>query len=173
MQKRRGLVSLSSQQVTSVHASTRKRGLSESDADSILSESESSGLSSPRNEAENSGAVKSLGDITAEVPSPENEIQTTGDLSQKIETVEASQIKEMDSAKSRFKGKGKGKSEKSDEDRFKKMKLKGSEKEILVDMSRVQKYVDYDSAGVMSYQDEVKQAKGNFRQQSMADYSDL
>lgn len=69
----------------------------------------------------------------------------------------------------------KGKVDISDETRFKKMRIKGVDREILVDMTRVQKYVDYDSVGVQSLQAEIESAKGNFRgqQHAVADYSDL
>jgi flagellar motor protein MotB len=61
----------------------------------------------------------------------------------------------------------------SDETRWQKMKVVGSEKEVMVDLTRIQKYVDYDSTTVQSFQSEVQSAKGSFRQQAMADYSDL
>ena len=67
----------------------------------------------------------------------------------------------------------KGKRDTSDETRWQKMKVVGSEKEVMVDLTRVQKYVDYDSSTVQAFQTEVKSAKGNFRQQALADYSDL
>jgi hypothetical protein len=52
------------------------------------------------------------------------------------------------------------------------MKIKGSDKEMLVDMSRVQKYVDLDSVGLTAAVKDVQEVQGNFRQQ-LADYSDL
>jgi hypothetical protein len=67
----------------------------------------------------------------------------------------------------------KGKRDMSDETRWQKMKVVGSEQEVMVDLTRVQKYVDYDSSTVQAFQSEVQSAKGNFRQQALADYSDL
>ena len=61
----------------------------------------------------------------------------------------------------------------SDETRWQKMKVVGSEQEVMVDLTRVQKYVDYDSSTVQAFQSEVQSAKGNYRQQALADYSDL
>jgi hypothetical protein len=61
----------------------------------------------------------------------------------------------------------------SDETRWQKLKVVGSEQEVMVDLTRVQKYVDYDSSTVRAFQSEVQSAKGNFRQQALADYSDL
>jgi len=67
----------------------------------------------------------------------------------------------------------KGKRDMSDETRWQKLKVVGSEQEVMVDLTRVQKYVDYDSSTVRAFQSEVQSAKGNFRQQALADYSDL
>jgi hypothetical protein len=67
----------------------------------------------------------------------------------------------------------KGKRDMSDETRWQKLKVVGSEEEVMVDLTRVQKYVDYDSSTVQAFQSEVQSAKGNFRQQALADYSDL
>ena len=61
----------------------------------------------------------------------------------------------------------------SDETRWQKMKVVGSEQEVMVDLTRVQKYVDYDSSSFQAFQAEVQSAKGNYRQQALADYSDL
>ena len=75
--------------------------------------------------------------------------------------------------KGKGKGKSKGKADYSDESKWKKIRVRGSEEELTVAVSSIQKYVDHDAAGVASFQKEVEAAKGNYRQQATADYSDL
>lgn len=171
MQRRRGIVSQSSDQVDTLHASARQRDFLDSDSDSGFSSSESS----------ISGDSVERGMKSAELPAEETGRGAAGGetdksaLPAKINEGSEPPITEAEGLCARKKpnSKRKGKSEKSDEERWKKMKLKGSDNEILVDVKRLQKYVDFDSAGITSFQEEVKQAKGNFRQQAMTDYSDL
>lgn len=171
MQRRRGIVSQSSDQVDTLHASARQRDFLDSDSDSGFSSSESSisvdsverGMKSAELPAEETGKGAAGGETDKSA------------LPAKIDEGSEPPTTEADGLRARRKpnSKRKGKSEKSDEERWKKMKLKGSDNEILVDVTRLQKYVDFDSAGITSFQEEVKQAKGNFRQQAMTDYSDL
>lgn len=171
MQRRRGIVSQSSDQVDTLHGSTRTRDFLDSDSDSGFSSSESS----------ISAASVARGMKSAEIPAEESEKGTVGRETDetappgKVDKGSEPPTSDADGLSSRRKpnSKRKGKSEKSDEERWKKMKLKGSDNEILVDVTRLQKYVDFDSAGITSFQEEVKQAKGNFREQAMTDYTDL
>ena len=166
MQKRRGLVSHSDPPVTREHAPKYKRRAEKSDSESDLSSSESSGFSSSESESES--ATKPA---EADPAQGSGGFTVGGDAAQETPADRAVNPSSGGGAK-KGKGKQKAKPDYSDETRWKKMKLQGSEKDVMVDMTRLQKYVDLDTVGVSSYQDEIKQAKGNFRQQ-MADYSDL
>ena len=161
MQRRRGLVSQPIPAKIPAHGEDRKRGRFESDLDSVSSDS--SGLSSGLSELEAEFRAKS-NEPSATEPEPEN----SGGLVEITEHPESPR-----------QGKGKAKpprrKEKKPDDndtRWQKMKIKGSDKEMLVDMSRVQKYVDLDSVGLTAAVKDVQEVQGNFRQQ-LADYSDL
>jgi hypothetical protein len=158
MQRRRGLVT----QVKGgpvEHATAKKRERSRSGSDLSEASSVSSGLSS------------GLSDLEAEIGRQDKKEGAD-------EKPQEDTFREPESPRSKLLGaqkRARPKKEKvqlTEEDRWQKMKIKGSDKEMLVDMSRVQKYVDLDSAGLQSFQTEVQQVKGNFRQQ-LADYSDL
>ena len=161
MQRRRGLV-------TQVKPLTPDETLSSMKRDRSLSDSEVSVVSSA-----SSALSSGLSDLEAEVKAKQDQANESV-----AKPDGALNLDHPDSPRSKRLGTKKGprpkkdKPDLTDETRFQKMKVKGSEKEILVDMTRVQKYVDLDSAGVKSFQSEVQQAKGNFRQQ-LADYSDL
>ena len=167
MMKRRGLVSKSAPEPKSPHAAGTKRERAESDLESMLSSSESSGFSSSLSDVEdnqtkthdiansNTGDVVNGTEIGTDAQS--SDLRASGD----------------NKAAEGPKGKKKQKPDYTDETKWQKVKLKGSEKEVMIDKSRLQTYVDFDSAGVTSFQNEVKQAQGNFRQQALADYSDL
>lgn len=167
MMKRRGLVSKSAPEPKSPHAAGTKRDRAECDLESIVSSSESSGFSS------------SLSDVE------DNQTKThdlakanTGDVelgTEKVTDAPSSNPKAVSDSKPAKgpKGKKKQKPDYTDETKWQKVKLKGSEKQVMIDKSRLQTYIDFDSAGVTSFQNEVKQAQGNFRQQALADYSDL
>ena len=172
MQRKRGLISPSSQHASSVHASDRSRKHDDSDVDDLLSSSDSSSFSSHSKQPETSvtAPTESVRDSRGnEFDSAVHIDDTSHEAPPQAHQIES--LTEKVSAKKHVKRKGK--SDASGEDRFKKMKLKGSDAEILVDMTRVQKYIDHDSAVISSYQEEVNQARGDFRKQSVADYSDL
>ena len=166
MLKRRGLVSQSSH-TAKPHASTDKRDRSGSESDSSLSSSLSSGFSC--SDPETAKPAQS-DELDKSQPPHSEEAHTTTEI---VPEDGLDRPEEGSKLRKGGKTKKKEKPDYSDENRWKKMKIHGSEKEIMVDMTRVQKYVDHDSAGVTSVQQEVQQAKGNFRQQQMADYSDL
>ena len=161
MHRRRGLVTQAGQSNAGLHALDRKRDRSGSDSGLSDSSSVSSALSS------------GLSELEAEVKQREQEKQKAIEPEAKQDVIDdpgspRSKLRE----ERRKRNPKKEKQTLTDETRWQKMKLKGSDKELLVDMSRVQKYVDYDCAGVQTFQAEVQQTKGNFRQQ-LADYSDL
>ena len=167
MQRRRGLISQSSHPAGTVHKASDKPETAGESQESCLSSSESSGFSSSDSESEQP---------RQEVPSATSQVDNPPEQHTAEEIVPDDGLDREERSRHPRKGaktKNKDKPDYSDENRWKKMKLKGSDKEIMVDMTRVQRYVDYDSAGVTSFQQEVQQAKGNFRQQQMADYSDL
>ena len=161
MQRRRGLVSQpipsTTSHATAATATKRERSPSVSSDDSSYS-----------NEVEPKDDKHQETHVSEEVGQSVNE---KGEKSSSNEVSHSqSEDKNPDATKRKQK---KGKRDMSDETRWQKMKVVGSEKEVMVDLSRVQKYVDYDSSTVQAFQSEVKSAKGNFRQQALADYSDL
>jgi hypothetical protein len=160
MHRRRGLVSKATENTTSGTSSPRRRVIRADSLDSDLSSSESSGFSSSASADDQRPAE--------ERPEHPDKIET--ELNDKVNLIQGNEPPREISK--RLKGKKRQKRDISEEDRWQKIKLKGSEKEILVDKTRIQKYVDFDSTGVASFQAEVKEIKGNFRQ-TLADYSDL
>jgi hypothetical protein len=158
MQRRRGLVT-QVKKASTEHAGEKKRERSASDSEMSEASSESSGLSS------------GLSEIEAEVKKHENITTTDSKIPEDALSEPESPRSKLLRSKKGPKAK-KEKVEMSEEERWQKMKIKGSDKEIMVDMSRVQKYIDLDNAGLQSFKEEVQQVKGNFRQQ-LADYSDL
>ena len=165
MHRKRGLVSKVTHEATASHAVSEKRLRASEDSGALSDLSESSGLSSGLSDLE--AEIKATKPATTQVA--ETEPQPSG-------PVEITDHPE--SPRSRHKGKRinapkrKEKVEITDDTRWQKMKIKGSDKEMLIDITRVQKYVDLDSAGLKEITEEVAQAKGNFRQQ-VVDYSDL
>jgi hypothetical protein len=163
MHRRRGLVSQVSQPKAGVHVPGQKRDRSGSDSGLSDASSVSSALSS------------GLSDLEEEFNQREQQKQESKQVEESLEIEdhpESPRSKVRDAKRNANPRKKEKKEALTDETKWQKMKLKGSDKELLVDMSRVQKYVDYDSVGVQSFQSEVQQTKGNFRQQ-LADYSDL
>jgi hypothetical protein len=158
MQRRRGLVSqpapTDSTHAQRVLADKRARASSESSYESDSTESKA-----------NSSCIEE--NITA-ADLEEDKISTHAFHGEVV--TEAGTAKDASSSTPQKK---KNRRDFTDETRWQKMKVVGSEKEVMVDLTRVQKYVDYDSTTVQSFESEVKSAKGNFRQQAMADYSDL
>ena len=150
MSRRRGLVSESTRPSSNITVS--RRVVSDDDSDSSLSDSSSdTDFEKPVDILENQGSEP----IESE-PAPKAE--AVGDVGVK---------------KGRRRGKPKEDADYTDELKWKKIRVQGSDKEVMVDVSRIQKYVDFDAAGVESFQQEIKAAKGNFREQVLADYSDL
>ena len=159
MLRRRGLVSQSTAKPITVSIKKRTLDGSDSDSDSSLSDSSSPSSSS-----------------SAKKPQIEPVESTSAQESLTGQSIESSVVPEAsksDDKQGKGNGKGKPKRDYSDETKWKKIRVEGSDKEVMVDVSRIQKYVDYDAAGVDSYKKEIESAKGNFRQQAMADYSDL
>jgi len=161
MQRRRGLVSQpiapSSSHALSSTYKKRARSDSESSEGTVLSDDEAPPAENTQ-EAFN-GTELSLPGSQHDNQSKNGDISTLKEPSKQSET--------------HAKGKKKGKRDMTDETRWQKMKVVGSEKEVMVDLTRIQKYVDHDSSTVTAFQSEVQSAKGNFRQQALADYSDL
>ena len=161
MHRRRGLVSKGNEAASSTPSSPRRRAAGEDSVESSLSSSESSGFSSSLSESEDDEPREVGGEHADEEPGVRPEEKTSNQIDSGV------------TESKNLRGKKRRKREISEEDRWQKIKLKGSDKEILVDKTRIQKYVDFDSTGVASFQAEVKEIKGNFRQQTLADYSDL
>ena len=159
MQRRRGLVSQQSKPTVS-HATAKspaKRAHGESESESDLSSSSSVSDSEIESKQE---------DHSEKVET----VQETGT----VENAESSDKKSaLSSAPPAGKQKNKEKRDYSDTNKWKKVKIKGTDKEVMVDLKKCQKYIDYDSTTVQSFQAEIEAAKGNFRQQQMTDYSDL
>jgi hypothetical protein len=165
MHRKRGLVSQANQAMAPRHALADKRVRASSDADPLSELSESSDLSS--------GLLDLGAEIRAARPVSTQVDETDAPKSGPIEITDHPESPRSKTKAKRVNApKRKEKVEITDDTRWQKMKIKGSDKEMLVDLTRVQKYVDLDSAGVKQVHDEVAQAKGNFRQH-VVDYSDL
>ena len=162
MQRRRGLVSGPTPSSTiregqASSASKRERSLSSSSEDSSASENEK--------------IIPNTTNTDLKVNESSLEGRGSHDSHTHVDAVNGSG--QPSRSKATGKGLKKTKRDMSDETRWQKMKVVGSEQEVMVDLTRVQKYVDYDSSTVQAFQSEVQSAKGNYRQQALADYSDL
>jgi hypothetical protein len=161
MQRRRGLVSQASKSTAPIKKVMR-----------AVSDASSAGESESEDDLAEDKHVSSKPDMDSEKLLPESSDTVLDPSGNPPDASDAPKTDGQPPARKAKKPK-KGELDYSDETRFKKMRIKGVDREILVDMTRVQKYVDYDSIGVRSLQADINSAKGNYRAQTMADYSDL
>jgi hypothetical protein len=167
MIRRRGL-QFTSQPKASISA-MHKRRLSDGESSS----SDSEGLTEDHRHTNSD--VKVIAVETSEkesVPRQKEAVQEAIDRVEEIES-DLGSVSGSHTGSTGKGGKGKGKKthrDFSDENRWKKMKIVGSEKEVMVDLSRVQKYVDLDSQNPSKSVDDFH---GNFRSKIFQDYSDL